>query len=397
MSANPFAPATKKKSFLRLALSGISGSGKTYSALNIARYLVPGGKIAVIDTEHGSASKYADVFGFDVVELNDYSPRGYIAMIQAAAANGYDVLIIDSLSHAWVGEGGVLDLVNKATLASKSKNAYTEGWSKGTPAQNALVEAILSAPCHVIATMRAKSDYIMEEDRNGRSAPKKIGLAPVQREGMEYEFDVVAEMNLDHMMIVEKTRCSALDKGVFTKPGQDVADKLRAWLSDGAEPAPVVAASVPVPTPEPPAYVVPADPQTPRHFETGTNGKREPTLAEEASEMILENERSRDWGDDGPPPDFGSRESGVDTGVDLSFWNDKGNREKFYVGIKSSMKAWGVTPGHVAALIFLDKWDDHAVVDVVKAAECQNAGEAIQYLKDKVWAAKAEAQTAPTA
>lgn len=262
--SNPFAQATKRKSFLRMALSGISGSGKTYSALNIARYLVPDGKIAVIDTEHGSASKYADVFKFDVVELPDYSPNAYIAMIQAAAANGYDVLIVDSLSHAWVGEGGVLDLVNKATLASKSKNAYTEGWSKGTPAQNALVEALLAVPCHLIATMRAKSDYIMETDRNGKSAPRKIGLAPIQREGMEYEFDVVAEMNLDHALIIEKTRCQKLDGKVIIKPGAEIAETLRVWLTDGAEPvkvktpAPIVD-PVPAPVPDEPPAPKPSD------------------------------------------------------------------------------------------------------------------------------------------
>jgi len=247
---NPFQKATKRKAFLRMALFGPSGSGKTYSALNIAQHL--GSKIALVDTEHGSASKYADLFEFDVVELDNFAPRNYVAMIKAAQEAGYDVLIIDSLTHAWSGEGGVLEIVDKATARSKSKNSYA-AWREGTPEHNALIDAMLASNLHLIATMRSKTEYVLEVDsRTKKTAPRKVGLAPIQRDGMEYEFDVVAEMDIDNTLIVSKSRCPALHAAVVEKPGQEIAEKLRFWLSDGKEtPAPPKPKTKPQPQPAP--------------------------------------------------------------------------------------------------------------------------------------------------
>ena len=96
----PFQPAVKYGSKLRLAIQGPAGAGKTFTALKLARLMFPEGRIAVIDTEHGSAAKYADLWAFDISTLDFYSPENYIAEIHAAEKAGYDILIIDSLSHA---------------------------------------------------------------------------------------------------------------------------------------------------------------------------------------------------------------------------------------------------------------------------------------------------------
>jgi hypothetical protein len=108
-----------------------------------------------------------------------------------------------------------------------------------TPLHNALVDAILGCRSHVIATMRSKVDYIMEADpRTGKTSPRKVGLAPIQREGMDYEFDIVGDMNLEHELIITKTRCKTLDGQVYSKPGRDVAATILGWLNSGTEPAP---------------------------------------------------------------------------------------------------------------------------------------------------------------
>ena len=235
MATNPFVKATKEKAFLRLALVGVSGGGKTYSALNIAQHLVPGGKVAVIDTEHGSASKYADLFEFDTVELSDFKPTSYIAMIKAAATNGYDVLIIDSLTHAW---DALLAMKDKEA-AKKGQNSFT-AWGAVNKHYDSLIDAIVGTPIHIIGTIRSKSDYIMEEYIVGgktRTKPVKVGMKAIHRDGFEYEFDVVAQMDIDNRLIVEKTRCPALTGEVIEKPGAEVAETLRVWLSDGIEPA----------------------------------------------------------------------------------------------------------------------------------------------------------------
>lgn len=231
-----FAKATKKAAKLRMALIGPSGAGKTYTALAIGTSL--GEKVAFIDTEHGSASKYAgrDGFNFDVLELDSFHPQTYIEAIKAAEQAGYDVLVIDSLSHAWMGKDGALELVDKAAKRSQSSNTFA-AWRDVTPLHNALVEAMIQSRMHVIVTMRAKTEYVLEKDDRGKSVPRKVGMAPVQRDGLEYEFDIVADMDLDNNLIVSKTRCNALVGALVNKPGADFANIINAWLSDGEMPA----------------------------------------------------------------------------------------------------------------------------------------------------------------
>src|SRR5690606_17908900 len=221
---------------------GPSGSGKTFTALQIAKGLAgPNGRIAVIDTENYSSSLYADEFDFDVLNLETFSPQTYTAAIRAAEQAGYDVLIIDSLSHAWSGKEGALEQVDKAAARSRSGNTFA-AWREVTPQHNEMVETIVRANMHVIVTMRAKTEYIVEQvTRNGKTVhePRKIGMAPIQRDGLEYEFDIVADMDHDHRFIVSKTRASFLAGEVIQRPGPELGRQILEWLTSGeAEQAP---------------------------------------------------------------------------------------------------------------------------------------------------------------
>src|SRR5947209_6754030 len=178
-----FKKAIKLESKLRLALAGPSGSGKTFTALTLATALADGKPVAVIDTERGSAAKYADVFpSFDVNELDIFSPDAFIAAIREAEHAGYAVLVIDSISHEWNGAGGVLEIVDNAAKRLKSANTFS-AWGEGTPKHNSFVDAILRAKLHVICTMRSKEEYVQERDGNGRTVIRKLGMAPIQRDG----------------------------------------------------------------------------------------------------------------------------------------------------------------------------------------------------------------------
>jgi hypothetical protein len=268
-----FQKAVKHDLKLRLMISGPSGYGKTYSALAMATAL--GGPVAVIDTEHGKSALYSDTFAFDVAEMHEpFEPEKYIKALKAAQAAGYRVLVIDSLSHAWAGPGGVLDYVDQVAKRSKSANTYT-AWKEGTPIQNALVEAILQSDLHVIATARAKTEYILETNDRGRQQPRKVGMKPIQRDDLEYEFDVWFEMlDTDNNAAVQKTRCSALQGAVINKPGVQVVEVLNSWLRGGAPSAPPAQAPVaekadsqpsrPAPTPvQKPPVPAPAQPAQP--------------------------------------------------------------------------------------------------------------------------------------
>lgn len=241
-----FKKAVKSQSRARVAIAGPSGSGKTFTALRIAEGLARHATIAVIDTERGSAAKYADETSFDVCELQTFSPRSYVEAIKAAEAAGYSVLVIDSLSHAWIGAGGALEMVDKASARSKSGNSFG-AWREVTPEHNALVEAILQCRMHVIVTMRSKTEYVLETGSNGKQVPRKIGMAPVQRDGLEYEFDLFLDMDAGHTATVTKSRCKELADGVFRLPGVELGYSIADWLSDGAPPAP----ETPKPSAEP--------------------------------------------------------------------------------------------------------------------------------------------------
>ena len=223
--------AERKKAKLRMALCGTSGSGKTYSALLIAMGI--GGKIGMIDTENGSGDLYADEEGFDeydIIRLEpDYEIKKFIEAIKTFEKEGYDTIIIDSLSHAWAGQGGLLQKQGRIEDASKSGNGWA-AWRKITPEHESLVEAMLSSKCHIIATMRSKTEHTQE---GGKVI--KIGLAPVQRDGMEYEFTCVLDIaNGSHMASASKDRTKLFDGRINVISKQTGVD-LKNWLEKGKD------------------------------------------------------------------------------------------------------------------------------------------------------------------
>jgi hypothetical protein len=229
----PFKKASPKKGKARIALVGGPGDGKTYTSLTFATALAgPGGTIAFVDTEHGSASKYATaepgdgMFDFDVVEPNNFAMKDLFAKIGEAAAGGYDVLVVDSYSHYWSGKGGALDVVG----------GNFNKWKDVTPVERRLVDAFLAYPGHVILCMRGKGDYEDVIGSNGKPTKQKVGVKPDQREAIEFEFDVVAYMGrqgADVAMSVTKTRCPALHGEVITNPDGAALKPLIAWLDRG--------------------------------------------------------------------------------------------------------------------------------------------------------------------
>ncbi|MGB9804541.1 ATP-binding protein [Desulfofundulus sp.] len=222
-----FRKAERKQAKLRLALAGPAGSGKTYSALLIAFGL--GGRIAVLDTERSSAELYSHLGDYDVCCLETpFTPQKYIDAIRAAESAGYDVIIIDSLSHAWAGPGGVLEIHD--AVAAKEKNSWA-AWRHVTPLHNELVDTILQSKCHIIATMRSKTEYVQVQD-GGKARVQKVGMAPVQRDGMEYEFTVFLDLDLTHTAVATKDRTSMFD-GITFRPSVDTGKKLLAWLKSG--------------------------------------------------------------------------------------------------------------------------------------------------------------------
>lgn len=216
-----FKKANKAAAKLRLALAGISGGGKTYTALAIAKGI--GGSVVVIDTENNSSTKYSDVFSFDQGDLKDFTPEGYISAIKSAENAGYDIIILDSLTHAWEN---AKDEASNAAAKSKSHNTYV-AWKNVTPRYKKIQEAIVQSKCHIIGTYRAKDEMVLDENNK----PKKVGMGIEAGKHQEYEFDVVLEMEDGGRAVVSKSRYSPLTGKVFMRPGEDLGKELAAWLS----------------------------------------------------------------------------------------------------------------------------------------------------------------------
>lgn len=256
--AGMFRKGTRRKLKLRAVLDGPAGSGKTYTALRLGHALLrheraknpnhPNLRIAVIGTEGSAeddaAEKYLGIpdpdapgefWDFDLCHLTSFAPSTYTGAMLDAAKQQYPIVIVDSLTHAWAGKDGALEL--KDQKATETHNQYT-AWKDVTPMHNRMVDTILTMPAHIICTMRVKTDHVLEEVVNERGktvqVPRKVGLAPIQRAGMEYEFDIYACMDWSHILTVTKTRCSAVDGLVMHKPGMSLAQMLIEWLETGA-------------------------------------------------------------------------------------------------------------------------------------------------------------------
>jgi hypothetical protein len=222
---NKFKKATKKQAKLRLALFGVSGSGKTYSALRIAKGL--GGNIAVIDTENHTACKYSDRFDFDVCECEKASINNLMTLLSDASE--YDVLIIDSLTHAW---DELLDEVNRIAKTKFGGNSWS-AWSEGTPKQRAFIKALLDFKGHLIVTMRSETTWEVQENDKGKKVPVRIGTAPKQGKSIEYEFDMLINLSQDHTAHILKDRTGKYQDECLELLDENLGKELGEWLSVG--------------------------------------------------------------------------------------------------------------------------------------------------------------------
>jgi hypothetical protein len=231
-----FQQATRSEAKARVGIAGPAGSGKTKTALICAKTLLgPNGQIFVIDTENNSASLYSDEFKFATFNMTPefgYAPKNFISAIEAAehAAPEGSVIILDSASHEWMGEGGALDMVDTIAAASKSKNTYN-AWRPVTPEHRKFMEKIIRCKHHVIATYRTKVEF----EKNDKGGYDKIGLGAITRDGADYEFTVWFEMDVNHKLVVAKTRCDPLTDKSILKPDEKFFSILRDWLAGATQ------------------------------------------------------------------------------------------------------------------------------------------------------------------
>ena len=230
--------AKRSKAKLRLTIDGPSGSGKTYSSLLIAYGITEDwSKIAVIDTERESANLYADLCNGNKKYLTGqinapFTPQKYLEAIKICEENGIEVIIIDSLTHAWTAEGGLLDIHEAAVKKQKTVNTYT-AWADVTPLHRKLVDAILTSPCHIICTVRSETEYAQEKDANGKTRIIKVGMKPQFRKGLDYEMTIVFSMGQDHLATINKSRINTFPVNDVIQPTKETGKKLLEWLNSG--------------------------------------------------------------------------------------------------------------------------------------------------------------------
>lgn len=218
--------ARRNNAKIKMALQGPSGSGKTYSSLLLAKGLTDKwSDIVIIDTENQSSNLYAHLGDFKVLHLEPpFSPERYIEAIKTCESEGFQVVVIDSITHEWAGLGGILDL-----HAKMIGNSYTN-WSKLTPRHNAFVQCMLQSPIHIIATIRSKQDYIIVE-RNGKQVPEKVGMKGIVRDGIDYEFTLLFTLNMENFATVSKDRTSLFIKNDEFKISEKTGKVILEWCN----------------------------------------------------------------------------------------------------------------------------------------------------------------------
>ena len=214
----------RSKTKIKIGLQGSSGTGKTYSALLVAHGITNDwSKICIIDTENGSANLYAHLGAYKVLSMNvPYSPEKYIEAITLCEQSGIEVIIIDSISHCWE------NLL--ASHAAMIGNSFVN-WNKITPRYNSFIQKILQSNCHIICTMRTKQDYILSE-KNGKMIPEKAGTKAIMREGIDYEFTVVINMDLAHKAKVTKDRTGIFNGQTEFIPSVETGKIILDWCNN---------------------------------------------------------------------------------------------------------------------------------------------------------------------
>lgn len=241
--------AQRSQAKLRLALTAPSGGGKTWSSLVMAKGLVESliesghltgtveGKIGVVDTERGSAQLYSHLCPFDVIDLHPpYTVDRYLGAVRQLERAGYAVIVVDQVTHAWSGDGGILSVVDKVAKGSPST---FNAWASGTPEYQRFVDGLLAVGAHLICTMRQKTKWELVEKQNAQGrmvkAPTRIGLAPEQRAGFEYEFTTLLGLAVDgHMATTLKDRSGVFPEGEAYQLSEDLGKRLAGWLTTGA-------------------------------------------------------------------------------------------------------------------------------------------------------------------
>ena len=227
--------AEKKRVKLKMAVQGPSGSGKTWGALALAKNLWPEAKVCLIDTENESASLYADHFEFDTIPLGPpFETARYVACIDAVVKGGYDVLIIDSITPQWDGVGGILRRKEAKEKSNPAMNSYAL-WAEFTPEHEAFKQVILQSPLHTICTMRSKQEFALQQNEKGKLVPIKLGLAPIQRDQIDYEFTIVFDVSMTHVATASKDRTDLFNDKQVNLADPATAEAVRNWLAKGVD------------------------------------------------------------------------------------------------------------------------------------------------------------------
>lgn len=228
--------AERRQVKLKLGLAGPSGSGKTYSALLLAKGLVGNWeKVAVIDTENGSADLYSHLGPYSTLTMEPpFTSEKYVKAIHECVKAGMEAVVVDSMTHVWSGQGGILDY--KEALGGRFQD-----WKKATPLHQDVLDAILQSPVHVICCTRVKTEWAIEQNEKGKAAPVKMGLKLDQRDGFEYELTVAWRIGATHMASSDKDRTGLFAGKPDFKISEATGKVLKEWADSGKPAAPAAA------------------------------------------------------------------------------------------------------------------------------------------------------------